>query len=200
MVSRDRPHEGGHIATGSRTPGMLARPGSLVTILALSLAGCVPGADAPSPTDPHGLTTTTTLASTTITQTRDEGLGAFQQCMSDEGLPVPEIPRDSGGRPRMASALQHVDLTDRAALDALEVCGVHLESGALDLSTDPEMQRLVQAVLQDLVACLRSRGVDDFPEPVSGYDGLGSPFPTNRIPWSDPDLPAAVEDCADLPS
>lgn len=180
----------------------MARPTALkaLPILVLVLAGCVPNADASSPTDPHGVTTTTTLASTTITQTRDEGLAAFRQCMSDQGVPVPEIPRDAMGRPRMASALQHVDLADRAVLDALELCGVHLESGALDLGTDPEMQGLVQAALQDLVACLRSQGVDDFPEPVPGYDGLGSPFPTNRIPWSDPDLPAAARRCADLPS
>lgn len=172
----------------------MARRVVAIPILALSLAGCVQGADGPSPTDAHGVTTTTP-ATTTITQTRDEGLAAFQQCMADEGVPVPEIPRDALGRPRMASALQHVDLTDRAVLDALELCGAHLESGALDLGTDAEMQRLVQAALQDLVACLRARGVDGFPEPVPGFDGLGSPFPANRIPWSDPDLAAAARYC-----
>jgi len=176
------------------------RAGSLATkalpIFVLALAGCVIGADAPSPTDPHGLTTTTSHEVTTSTQTRDEGLVAFQECMSGEGVDIPEIPRDALGRPRMALALQHLDLTDRVVLDALASCGEHLATGALDLGPDPEMQRLVQSTLHDLVVCLRARGVDDFPEPVPGYDGVGSPFPTNRIPWSDPDLPSAVRDCA----
>lgn len=178
--------------------GSLAR--KVLPVFALFLTGCVLGADAPSPTDPHGLTTTTTLEVTTVTQTREEGLAAFQECMSDEGVEVPVIPLDAAGRPRMALALQHVDLADREVLDALGVCGEHLATGALDLGSDPEMQRLVQSTLHDLVVCLRARGVDDFPEPIPGYDGLGPPFPASRIPWSDPDLPSAMRECTDRPS
>lgn len=180
----------------------MARPlgRNVVPILALSLAGCVTGAGAPSPTDPHGVTTTTAPATTTVTRAPEEGLADFRQCMTDHGIALPEIPRDALGRPRMASALQHLDLTDRGNLDALEICGPHLGNGALGLAGDPEMRELVQTALQDLVVCLRARGVEDFPEPVRGYDGLGSPFPVNRIPWSDPDLPLAASDCASLSS
>lgn len=164
-------------------------------VFALLLTGCVLGADAPSPTDPHGLTTTTTLEVTTITQTRDEGLAAFGECMSGEGVAIPEIPRDARGRPRMGMALQGIDLGDPAVIDALGLCGEHLATGALALGADPEMQELVQSTLQDLVVCLRGRGVGDFPEPVPGYEGMGVPFPVNRIPWSDPDLPSAIRAC-----
>jgi hypothetical protein len=100
----------------------------------------------------------------------------------------------------MAEALKHLDLTERSVLDALESCGGALETGALDLSRDPEMQRLVQATLQNLVVCMRASGVEDFPDPVPGFSGVGSPFPVNRIPWDDPDLPEAVLACSNLPS
>lgn len=172
----------------------------VLPILILSLGGCVAGADGPSPTDPHALTTTTTLVVTTVTLSPDDGLAEYQDCLSGEGLDVPEIPRDALGRPRMAEALKHLDLTERSVLDALETCGGALETGALDLSRDPEMQRLVQAALQNLVVCMRTRGVEDFPDPVPGFSGVGSPFPVNRIPWTDPDLPDAVLACSDLPS
>src|SRR5690606_27425404 len=101
--------------------GPLAR--KAVPILALSLAGCVTGAGAPSPTDPHGVTTTTAAVTTTVTRPPEEGLAGFRQCMSDQEIALPEIPLDTFGRPRMASALQHLDLTDRGNLDALEMCG-----------------------------------------------------------------------------
>jgi len=166
----------------------------------LVVVGCVAGADGPSPTDPHGLSTTTTLAVTTVTLSPEEGLAQYQECLSSEGLDVPDIPRDALGRPRMAEALKHLDLTERSVLDALEACGEELEAGTLDLSPDPEMQQLVQAALQNLVVCMRARGVEDFPEPVPAFSGVGSPFPVNRIPWADPDLPDAVLACSDLPT
>jgi len=100
----------------------------------------------------------------------------------------------------MAEALKHLDLTERSVLDALVACGEELEAGTLDLSGDPEMQRLVQAALQNLVVCMRARGVEDFPEPVPAFSGVGSPFPVNRIPWADPDLPEAVLACSELPT
>lgn len=183
--------------------GVLARHASIarraLPLLVLAVGGCVAGADGPSPTDPHGLTTTTTLAETTITLSPDDSLAAYRECLSNEGVEVPEIPRDALGRPRMAEALKHLDLTERSVLDALGTCGAQLETGALDLGNDPEMQQLVQAALQNLVVCMRARGVEDFPEPVLGFNGVGSPFPISRIPWADPDLPRAVLECSDLP-
>ena len=183
--------------------GVLARHASIagraLPLLVLAVVGCVAGADAPSPTDPHGLTTTTTLAETTVTLSPDDSLAGYRECLSYEGVDVPEIPRDALGRPRMAEALKHLDLTERSVLDALGACGAQLETGALDLGNDPEMQQLVQAALQNLVVCMRARGVEDFPDPVLGFNGVGSPFPINRIPWADPDLPEAVLECSDLP-
>lgn len=172
----------------------------IVPILALAATACVASADGPSPTDPHGFTTTTTLATTTTTVSIEDGLTEYQSCLSGEGVAVDEISLDGLGRPRMAQALSGLDLTDRTVLDALETCGGHLGTGALDLSSDPQLRALVEESLTDLAGCLRSRGVEDFPDPESGFDGVGSPFPTNRIPWSDPDLPGAARACTDLAS
>lgn len=166
-------------------------------MLALLISGCVAGATGPSPTDPNGLATTTTQSVTTTTVPIEESLGAFRECLGDKGVTVGRIRLDALARPRLAEALRDLDVTDRAVLDALASCGPHLLSGALDLSSDPRMHELVEESLEDLTACLRSWGVEDFPDPVPGFDGVGSPYPNNRIPWSDPDLADAVAACRD---
>jgi hypothetical protein len=38
-------------------------------------------------------------------------------------------------------------------------------------------------------------GVEDFPDPVPGFIGIGSPFPVAEIPYSDPAFAAAVTAC-----
>ena len=155
------------------------------------------GAGGPSPTDPHAFTTTTTLAVTTTTIDVDTGLADYRDCLSAEGVSITEIPKDALGRPRMADAFASVDLSDRHVVDALETCGRHLSSGALDLSSDPDLQDLVQIRLERFADCVRLEGVDGFPDPVRDFDGRGSPFPVNRVPWADPGLPSAVSICSE---
>ncbi|HUG33011.1 MAG TPA: hypothetical protein VMM14_08990 [Acidimicrobiia bacterium] len=164
------------------------------------LGGCVAGADAPSPTDPHGFTTTTTIPTTTTTLSLEASLGAFRDCMAERDVPVGEIPLDGLGRPRMADVLSGLDLGSRTVLEALEDCGVFLSVGALALAPDPELRELVQAQLEAFSMCVRAEGVSDFPDPVGGFDGVGSPYPTNRIPWTDPLLAGAVATCRNADS
>jgi hypothetical protein len=159
------------------------------------VSGCVAGPDGPSPTDPHAFTTTTSRSDTGSTLTIEGGLNAFRDCLREQGVGIEPIGLDALGRPRLAEALDDFDLTDRVVLDALELCGHHLSSGPLDLSPDPELRELVQDSLHKLADCLRSWGVRDFPDPIPGYDGVGAPFPSSQIPWSDPDLPGAVRRC-----
>lgn len=123
-------------------------------------------------------------------------MSAFADCMGAEGVDIGEIPMDGRGRPRMAVALAGVDLIDESVLGALETCGHWLSGGALDLTSDPELAAVMQESLVGLASCLRDRGVDRFPDPVPGFDGIGSPFPVERVPWTDPDLPDAVRGCA----
>lgn len=171
---------------------------SIISALALILSACVPGAEGPSPTDPHQVTTTTTLSATGTTITVQDAVGAFRKCLIDRGVAVGRIPFNALGRPRMAEALRGLDMTDRQVLDALASCGQHLRAGALDLSSDPALRDLVQETLAELSRCLRSWGVEDFPDPVPGFDGVGSPFPKIGIPWTDPDLADAVAACRDV--
>lgn len=171
------------------------RPLAAAVGLTLALTGCVADANGPSPTDPHGFTTTTTLGVTTTTIAIEVGLDRYRDCMATEGVEIGEIPRDGLGRPRIALALTGVDLSDRAVVDALEACGHHLASGALDSSADPKLRDLVQDRLEAFAECVRLEGVDDYPDPVPGFDGRGSPFPVNRVPWHDPLLPEAVAQC-----
>ncbi|HEX6300107.1 MAG TPA: hypothetical protein VF148_06560 [Acidimicrobiia bacterium] len=166
--------------------------------MAILVSGCIAGADGPSPTDPHGFTTTTTIPVTVTTATVEESLGSFRECLRERGVGVGRIRLDVFGRPRLAEALRGLDLTDRDVLDALASCGQHLRAGALDLSSDPDLRELVQDTLVELADCLRSWGVEGFPDPVPGFDGVGSPFPDARIPWTDPDLPDAVAACRDM--
>lgn len=142
------------------------------------------------------MTTTTTLPTTTSTVTLEQGLSDFRQCLADAGVSIGEISIDGLGRPRMAEALAGLNLADRAVLDALEQCGHHLSSGALRLDSDPEIAELVQLQLEEFSECVRSRGVDAFPDPRPDFDGVGAPYSVSRIPWNDPDLPAAVNACS----
>lgn len=98
----------------------------------------------------------------------------------------------------MAEALSGLDLSDRSVLSAVESCGRHLSAGALALGSDPELQAAVQRQLENFSECLRLNGVSRFPDPVPSFDGVGSPFPANAVPWTDPDLPEAVEVCTGM--
>jgi hypothetical protein len=132
---------------------------------------------------------------TVTTITVEESLGSFRECLRDRGVGVGRIRLDALGHPRLAEALRGLDLTDRDVLDALASCGRYLIGGALDLRTDPALRDQVQDTLVELADCIRSWGVPDFPDPVPGFEGVGSPFPDARIPWTDPDLPDAVAAC-----
>lgn len=169
--------------------------GSLLPFLLLALTGCVAGAEGPSPTDPHGFTTTTTVPTSVVTSPVEQGLADFGECMSERGVAVGEIPIDGLGRPRMSVMLSELGLGDSAVLEALEACGIHLTSGALALDSDPELRALVQEELRRFSECVRLEGVGDYPDPVPGFDGVGSPYPLSRIPWDHPGLGAATEAC-----
>jgi hypothetical protein len=159
------------------------------------LVGCVAVADGPSPTEPHGVSTTTVPATTTTTITLEQGLARYRQCLSDEGVSIDDIKLDGLGRPRLALAMKDLDLTNRVVIDALDTCGPELTTGPLDLTADPRLRDLVQSSLEAFSACVRAQGVAGFPDPVLNFSGVGSPFPPSRIPWTDAALPNAVTAC-----
>jgi len=161
---------------------------------ALILCACVSSADGPSPTDPH-LTTTTVPPTTTTTLTVEEGLVVFRECLVDAGVGIDEIELNGRGRPWLARALTGLDLSDRLVIAALSDCSPSLATGALDLSSDPEMRALVIVALSEFATCIRANGVPDFPNPSPRFTGVGSPWPNRLIPWTDDELATAVIIC-----
>lgn len=163
--------------------------------VSLALTGCIAAADGPSPTEPHGFTTTTVSPTTTTTVSLVQGLVDYRNCLAERGVSIGEITMDGLGRPRMAAAMADIDLIDRVVLDALDECGPELVTGALDLSPDPALRAMVQESLEDFSECVRAQGVESFPDPVPVFSGVGAPLPISRIPWGDPGLPDAVTVC-----
>ena len=163
--------------------------------LAIVLAACAGPVVQPSPTltevtatEPAPVTTTTALPVEVV-------VGGFRACLAERGVEIEEIPLDAQGRPRLDLVLAGVDFSDPANLDALAACRDRLVGGVLDLSDSPELRQEVVALLETFASCVRDRGVEAFPDPVTGYAGVGAPFPPDSIPYEDPDLSAAVEQC-----
>ncbi|MDP9144159.1 MAG: hypothetical protein M3N43_05615 [Actinomycetota bacterium] len=113
----------------------------------------------------------------------------------DHGTDIEEIPIDATGRPRLDLVLVTLDLGDPAVAEAVSVCSEHLETGALDLGGEDVLRQEILEQLTDFSRCMVNLGVEDFPDPLPGFVGVGSPFPVAEIPYSDPDFAPAVEVC-----
>lgn len=165
---------------------------ALLTLLAL--CGCAVEPGGPSPTDPPALESTTTSPEGTVTTiSAAEGAAQFRDCLDDAGIEIEPIPLDAQGRPRLDLVMRELDLTANAA--TLDECSLHLITGALDLSDSPLISEGVLALLGEFTDCMRTRGVPGFPATVRGFNGVGSPYPVDEIPYDDPDLPDAAEVC-----
>lgn len=158
-------------------------------VVVLAVPACNDAEPVVSTTIPHSSTTTTRpvdgIAAT----------AAFVECMGDNGVEVAEIPLDADGRPRLEVMSSSLDYSDPATTDALTQCASYLSEGALDLGYDADYREAVVGQLAAFSRCLRARGVEDFPDPIPGFIGIGSPYPGAEIPYNDPDLPGAVTRC-----
>ena len=143
------------------------------------------------------MTTTTTTTTTTVPLSPVEAADEFNSCLGDQGLALPDIPVDDGGRPDLSALAELSDQNPEAWRAALSTCaGVIVTYGALDLSSNPELAAAVRSLLFVFSTCMRSQGVDDFPDPSEDFDGTSVPFPLEGIPAGDPELAAAAEACA----
>jgi hypothetical protein len=162
----------------------------VLAVVVLTTASC---------TAPRESSTTTTSVPTTTTVplTPEEAAGEFHSCLTEQGLIIPEIPLDQNGRPDL-SALADATRQDAASWqEALTTCAaVIVANGALDLSAEPELAEAVRGRLLAFSACMRSQGVEDFPDPAADFDGTAPPFPISTIPVADPELGTAAEACA----
>ena len=158
------------------------------------LAGCTPDSDEPSATGAPA-TTTTTPPTTTTTVLSNVAVEAFRTCLADRGIVIEEIPLDATGHPRLDLVMATLDFGDPATAEAVSVCSEHLETGALDLGDDDVLRQAILGQLQEFSHCMVDLGVEDFPDPVPGFTGVGSPFPVAEIPYSDPGFATAVTAC-----
>lgn len=166
-----------------------------VAVVALAaLVGCASGTLTPSPTLPEP-TTTTIPGPTTTTLSAAAGANRFEACLRTNGLDIPAIPFDAQGRMRLELVLARVDFSTEENIAALDTCAHHLTAGPLALDGTPLINEAVNQMLVRFTECVRGRGVADFPDPVPGFNGVGSPFPTDRIPFHNPVLPEAVDVC-----
>ncbi len=165
-------------------------------VIVLVLAACVeqPG-DAPTGDDGQNqsvASTTTTLGRLGIEQATLE----FSSCMRSQGVDTPDIRLDAQGRPVLDDLRTAVDTSTVEFRRALTDCAPILTRvGALDLRRDPELQAVIISALRAFAECVRGEGVETFPDPDPAFSGVGSPFPTEEVPSTDPLFEAAVERC-----
>ena len=121
----------------------------------------------------------------------------FHSCLTDQGLIVPEIPLDAKGRPDLSAIADATRQDPNVWQEALTSCAaVVVANGALDLSAEPELAEAVRGRLLAFSACMRSQGIESFPDPPPDFDGTAPPFPVSAIPVADPELANAGEACA----
>ena len=158
------------------------------------LAGCTSDSDEPSATGAPAATTTTP-PTTTTTVLSNVAVEAFRTCLAEREIVIEEIPLDATGHPRLDLVMATLDFGDPATAEAVSVCSEHLETGALDLGDDDVLRQAILEQLQEFSQCMMDLGVEDFPDPVPGFTGVGSPFPVAEIPYSDPGFATAVTAC-----
>jgi hypothetical protein len=171
---------------------MIQKRWSLLGISLILVAACTNAA----PTEPPASTIpTTTTTSTTLPA--DAAATGYVACLNDNGVVVDQIPLDADGRPRLDLINSQLDYSDPATVEAISQCAEFLASGALDLAGDEDLREGVMAQLTAFSRCVRARGVADFPDPLVGFIGIGSPYPAAEIPYADPELPAAAAACSE---
>jgi hypothetical protein len=168
------------------------RLATLCFVALTAAVGCGPAALSPSPTVPPP---TTAPGETTTTITPAAGTARLENCLRAYGLEIPPIPLDAQGRPRLELSLAGVNFGNARNAEAIQACAVHMTTGALGLEGSEVIRTSVIQMLKDYSECVRLRGVPEFPDPVEDFDGVGPPFPADRIPFHDPDLPAAADTC-----
>lgn len=165
----------------------------LAVVLVGSMAGCT-GSDG-------GATTTSTTVAPTTTSTTQVPTPAvateeFADCMRSEGIELPAIPLDVRGLPDLSAIAAAVDTSAPGGRAALAICAPILTaSGAIDLSSDPEVHGLVLDQLYRFSECMREQGLEEFPDPIAEFSGVGAPYPPELVPFNDPVFGAALVAC-----
>jgi hypothetical protein len=170
-------------------------------VFGIVLAGCSSESSTPTIPDSADVVTTAPSAETTVT-TADPRLSLeqatleFTECMREEGIEFPDIRVDAEGRPQLGELLEDLDTATPEFRTALTSCATVLtRAGALELTSDPELQAVIIDQLASFSECMRTNGVTDFPDPTPGFNGTGSPYPLGLIPFDHPSFQSATAAC-----
>jgi hypothetical protein len=165
-----------------------------MVVTGVLVAACTGGGESPSATIAPGASTST-APSTTTTVVSDIAVESFRDCLGQNGIEIEEVPLDATGHPRLDLVMATLDFGDPATAEAVSFCSEHLEAGALDVGADDQLRQIVLEELQSFSRCMVDLGVEDFPDPLPGFVGVGSPFPVAEIPYADPGFANAVSVC-----
>lgn len=147
-----------------------------------------------APTTEVSVTTIPPTTTTASPSTGAEAVAMFGDCMAAAGYDLAEIGVDDEGRPDL-SAVAGDAVIDPGFRQAVALCAGPLGE-FLGLEDAPGLQVMIRAQLQNYAACMRSSGVENFPDPTPEFDGTFAPFPPEQIPTDDPEFGPAVEACA----
>lgn len=176
----------------------------LVVASCVLVAACSSDESTPTIPDSGDVVTTSTQADSSpssegVDDSRlslEDAALEFTDCMRGEGIEFPDIRIDSEGRPQLGDLLEDLDTATPEFRSALAACASILtRAGALELSSDPELQAVIIDQLASFSECMRTNGVENFPDPVPGFNGTGSPYLLGEIPFDDPDFQAATQTC-----
>jgi hypothetical protein len=159
---------------------VLTTAGLLVVGVALAACGggSTPGVDT-------GAATTTTISTTTVARSsagEEKGtpsLLAYASCMRSHGIPNFPDPSGKGGIPKPALVTAMKEVSSSRAQAASNDCQDLLPAGGL--SGQPVRTIPVQDQQDYLraVACLRSHGIPNFPDPVFSGGGVHFTIPSS---------------------
>lgn len=175
---------------------------ALIVAIALTAAAC--SSESTTPTIPQSADVVTTMSgagdATTTTADRrlslEEATLEFTECMREEGIEFPDIRIDAEGRPQLGDLLEDLDTATPEFRAALTSCaGILTRAGALELTSDPELQAVIIDQLASFSECMRENGVGSFPDPTPGFNGTGSPYPLGLIPFDNPQFEEAAAAC-----
>lgn len=160
-------------------------------VLCVVLAACIAGPAVNDATTSTRVSTTTTIVVLSI----EDAIAQFHICLSRHGIQV-VVPLGDDGRPDL-TALARTLAEDLSGLrEALADCSALLSrSGALDLKGEPVLREAVRTQLTNFSLCMRSQGVEEFPDPDTRFDGTAVPYPTKSLPLTDPEFGLAIDAC-----
>ncbi len=135
----------------------------------------------------------------------EAAVAEFVACMGDNGVALSFPDGASPGTTVSDAATSDTAVSDASALASLfagvdvepdvlaaavdRCAGILADLGVIGSADDEALQVATEHRLEIFAACVRLRGVEGFPGPVGGR------IPVDRVPFDDPDLPAAVDAC-----